>query len=466
MKRYHKHYDITVIGSGPAGLSAAVTAARMGKRVLLVERNGYLGGAMAIGLSPLGFLDKHGNPCIGGFAQEFVDRLTREGYCLGTCVCPKHNSVTSINAEGVKLLAAQICREESIDVLLHCDILQTEVVSGEIRSITLFGKCNEIIVEAHRFIDCTGDGDLAYLAGCSYEMGQEDSGTLQPPTVMFTLEGVDQERLFQYIKAHPEELRYNDPAIYENPDYTVEHFQRNPSHVFVGLQGTFRRLMVQGKLPVQRESFIYINGTNPGEVYVNSIRLTNTDATDLMDVSRAELDGALQIPKLIELLKAQIPGFENCYLSSICPSLGVRESRRFLGIKRLTVSDALAASVPEDSVCLSGYKIDIHSGSDTGLYFRDIEEPYGIPYGCLVSAQISNLLFAGRCISTDPVIFGSLRVIPCCMAMGQAAATGAAVSLEDGVMPREASILKIRSELLKQGAILVPPIPQQERSIS
>lgn len=460
MKHHHFKYDIAVLGGGPAGLSAAVTAARMGKRVLLAERNGYLGGSLAIGLSPLSFWDAHGRPCVGSFAQEFMDRLTAQGDSFGTCPCPKHNSVTSVNAEGVKLLAAQLCREEGVDILLHCELLRCEVENGRIQRIVLFGKCNEITVEAARYLDCTGDGDLSYLAGCAYEMGQEGSGILQPPTVMFTLEGVDQARLFDYVERHPEELRYNDPAIYENQAYTVAHFRENPSHVFVGLQGTFHALRAEGKLPVERESFIYINGTNPGEVYVNSIRLTNTDATDLLALSRAELEGSLQIPKLISLLRERIPGFENCYLSSICPNLGVRETRRFAGLRRVSARDALGARIPEDTVCLSGYKIDIHSGKDTGLLFRDVENPFGIPYGCLVSAQIENLMFAGRCISADAVALGSLRIIPTCMAMGQAAGVGAAVSLEDGVPPKCADVAKIRSILRKQKAILTLP-PQQ-----
>lgn len=454
MKQYHFDCEIAVIGGGPAGISAAITAARQGKKVMLLERNGYLGGSLAIGLSPLSFWDKQGRPCVGGFAQEFMDRLQEQGDCLGTCVCPKHNSVTSVNAEGVKLLAAQLCREEGIDVLLHCEVLRTQVENGHLHSVTLYGKCTEVTVTARQFIDCTGDGDVAYLSGCSYEKGRVEDGVLQPPTVMFTLEGVEQEKLFAYVEKHPEELRYHDAAIYENPDYTVEHFRQNPSHVFVGLQHTFRTLRAKGELPVERESFIYINGTNPGEVYINTTRLTNTDASDLVELSRAELEGSLQIPELVRLLREQIPGFEHCWVSSICSNLGVRETRRFKGIRKITGNDALAGTIPPDTIALSGYKIDIHSGTDTGLLFRDIETPFGIPYGCLASPELDNLQFAGRCISADATALGSLRIIPTCMALGQAAAVGACVALEDSVSPADADIRKIRAVLTAQNAIL------------
>jgi len=454
MKYAHLSCDIAIFGGGPAGLSAAITAARLGRSVLLVERNGYLGGSLAIGLSPLGFLDNQGRRCISGFPQEFFDRLAVHHDCMGTDICPKHNSVTCVNAEAVKILAAQLCYDEKIDVLLHCDVLRSVMCNGQIQRVILYGKGNEISIEAHQYIDCTGDGDLAYLCGCIHEMGQSDTGTLQPPTVMFALQNVNTDRLFVYLDEHPEELRYNDAAIYENPNYTTNHFRTHPSHVFVGLQATFRKLMEDSQLPVARESLIYINGTHPGEVYINTTRLLRTDATDLKQLARAELEGTLQVPRLINMLRERVPGFENCYLSSLAPSIGVRETRRFKGISRVTYEDAIGGVVPQDTICLSGYKIDIHSGTDTGLIFHDIREPFGIPFGCLVSAQVENLLFAGRCISCDAIAYGSLRVIPTCMAMGQAAAVGAHVALQHNVLVRNAGIDEIRTILKDQNAIL------------
>lgn len=454
MKRHCISCEIAVIGGGPAGIAAAVTAARAGRRVLLIEKNGYLGGALAIGLSPLGFLDKKGRRSIDGFAGEFMARLAARGDSLGTSVCPKHNSATCVNAEGVKILALELCHESGVEVLLHCETLRVGREGTHIRRVVMYGKCNEVTVEAKIYIDCTGDGDVAYLAGCSYEMGLGETGVLQPPTVMFTLENVDQEALFAYVETHPEELRYNDEAIYEDPRYTVQHFRDNKSHVFVGLQATFRRWKAEGRLPVERTSFIYINGTNPGEVYINSIRITHTDATDLISLSRAETEGMLQINPLVDLLRAEIPGFADCFVSSIAPSIGVRETRRFAGIKTVTKQDVRSAHVPEDTVCLSGYKVDIHSGTGTGLLFSDVEKPFGIPYGALVSRDMDNLLLAGRCISADGFALGSLRVIPTCMAMGQAAGLAACLSIEMDTTVADVDVRRLRECLIRQGAIL------------
>ena len=454
MKNISYKYDIAVIGAGPAGLAAAVTAARAGKKVALFEKNNFLGGSLAIGLSPLGFLAQNGEKCIAGFGEELVNRLQQRGQSHGTRVCPKHNSVTCVNAEGVKLLALEMCIEAGVDILLHCEVLDVCVEDRRIKKVTMYGKCNRIDVEADVFIDCTGDGDVAYLAGCSYDMGQKGTGVLQPPTVMFTLGGVEQDKVLEYVKENPEELRYNRPMIFEDESYNADYYKSSPNYDFVGLQRTFRELKAKGELPVERESFIYINGTNPGEVYVNSIRILNADTTDIRDLSRAEAEGALQIPKLISLLSERIPGFENCYLESIAPSLGVRETRRFEGIRRVTDEMAANGEVPADSICLSGYKIDIHSGNDNGLFFKAVEKPFGIPYGALVSSELDNLMFAGRCISCEAVAYGSLRVIPTCLAMGQAAGVGAAMAVSENKKPADVSTDAVRKILLEQNAIL------------
>lgn len=354
----------------------------------------------------------------------------------------------------MKLLALEMCLEAGVDVLLHCEALEAEVVNKKIQKLTMYGKCNKIDVYAKVYIDCTGDGDVAYLAGCSYNMGQDDTNVLQPPTVMFTLAGVEQEKLYDYVEKNPEELRYNRAMIFEDERYCPDYFREDPNHVFVGLQKTFRDLREKGELPVDRESFIYINGTHPGEVYVNSIRILNADTTDIRDLSRAEIEGTLQIPKLIALLKERIPGFENCYLANIASNLGVRETRRFAGIRRVTDEDAVAGNVPQDTICLSGYKIDIHSGKDDGLFFKAVEKPFGIPYGALVSSDVENLMFAGRCISTDAVALGSLRVIPSCLGMGQAAGIGACLAVEGSVLPKQVDPNGVREILSEQNAIL------------
>lgn len=454
MNRYRYSYEIAVVGGGPAGLAAAITAARAGKRVILLEKNGFLGGNLTIGIPPLGFLDENGNQCIAGFGEELINRLKERGGSYGHRYCPKHNSVSNIDTEAVKILAVEMCREAGVDVLLHLETHSVEVADGRIQSITLYGKCNEVTVAADVFIDCTGDGDLAYLAGCSYEKGRDESHELMPPTVMCTIEGVDDQKLFAHVAEHPEEMRPMCATIDTKPGYDAAYFQADPNYVFVGMTQLFDRLKQEGKCPVERGNMIVINGLHRGQMYVNTTRLLHVDATDILDLSRAEMEGQLQLKKLVEVFREYVPGFENCYISSIAPNLGVRETRRFAGIRTVTYEDAMAALVPEDTICLSGYKIDIHHDGENATLFRKVDRPFGVPYGALISRDVSNLLFAGRCISVDAYVIGSVRVMSCCMAMGQAAGLGASMALDGHKTPAEVDIVALRAELQKQNAIL------------
>jgi hypothetical protein len=291
------------------------------------------------------------------------------------------------------------------------------------------------------------------VARC-YEKGRGTNEELMPPTVMFTLEGVNIPALLDHVAAHPEEMAASCATIDTKEGYDAAYFRADPNFVFVGMTALFSRLKAEGKCPVERGNMIIINGLHPGQVYVNTSRLLHTDATNIMDLTRAELEGHLQVGRLVETFRAYVPGFENCYVSSIAPSLGVRETRRFRGIKTLTVEQALRAEIPDDTVCLSGYKIDIHKDCETATLFQTVEEPFGVPYGTLVSAEIDNLLFAGRCISVDESVIGSTRVMPCCMATGQAAAVGAVLAHTRGQLPAQVNTDDIRAELLAGGAML------------
>lgn len=452
MNRYAYHYDIAVIGGGPAGLAAAITAARAGRKVVIAEKNGFLGGNLTLGLPLLGFLDENGDTCIAGFAEELASRLRARGAAYNHRICPKHNSVTNVNPEELKILVLEMCREAGVDVLLHLELHDVEVENGAIRSVKLYGKCNEVTLTADVFVDCTGDGDLSYLAGCTYGKGRD--GELMPPTVMFTLEGVDDSKLFDYVAQHPDEMIPSCALVDHRAGYDADYFRADPNYVFVGMTKLFQRLHAEGKCPVKRENMIIINGLHKGEVYVNTTRLLHVDGTDVLDLTRGEIEGHLQVRALVETFREYVPGFENCYVSSIAPFIGIRETRRFTGIRTVTVEDALNAAVPEDTICLSGYKIDIHKDKQGDTLFKTVEKPFGIPYGSLVSAEISNLLFAGRCASVDDQVVGSTRIMPCCMAMGQAAGIGAAYAVERSQTPAQIPAEDVRAELLRQGAIL------------
>lgn len=448
--------QIAVIGAGPGGLAAAVTAAREGAKVVLVERGGYLGGQLGSGLPFLAFLDRKGRQVIGGIAQEFVDRLAQVDGTKGHAYCPFHLSTTMIHPFYARIIAFQMAKEAGVELMLHCELTAAKVYGGRLESVTVTGKGSSVEIEADIFVDGTGDGDLGYLAGASWEKGQADSHVMQPPTLMFNLGGIDFGRFCDFVEEHPEELPYGLQMNNLREGYDADFFRNNPSFIFFGMQHLVAKLQAEGKCPIARDTIIFIRQPIPGEVAVNTIRILNFDGSSVQDLSRGEMEAHLQIPLLIDMFREYVPGFENCYLTSINAGIGVRESRRIAGRKTLCYTDCLAGRVPEDTIALCSYFLDIHNGAGSGTRGITVEEPFGIPYLCLVSRDIENLMMAGRDISVDPVAFGATRIMNVCMAVGQAAGTAAAMAVAEGIAPADVETGALREKLLEQRAILIP----------
>ncbi|QTQ14469.1 FAD-dependent oxidoreductase [Treponema parvum] len=449
-----KTYDVAVIGGGPGGIAAAISAARNGASVILAERNGYLGGQLGSGLPFLAFLDRKQRQVIGGVAQEFVDRLSKLNGTHGHTYCPFHISTTVIHPFLARIICFEMAKETGIDLLMHCELSDVKVSGGKIKSVTLSGKGEHIEIEANIFIDATGDGDLGFAAGASFNKGQEKDNVLQPPTLMFNLGGVDFEAFCDFIAEHPEELPYGLKMNNLREGYNAEFFRNNPSFIFFGMQNLIKKLRKEGKCPVARDTVIFIRQPIPGEVAVNTIRILNFDGSSVADLSRGELEAHLQILPLIDMFRDFVPGFKNCYLTSINSSIGVRESRRILGHKILSHKDCLDGIVSEDSIALCSYFIDIHSGTSDDTTGITVEEPFGIPYLCLVSKDVDNLMMSGRCISVDPIAFGATRIMNVCMAVGQACGTAASMATSCALSPKEVDVEKLRIKIAEQGAIL------------
>ncbi len=451
LKKTQVEYDVAVIGGGPGGIPAAMAAARHGARVLLVERNGFLGGAAASGLGLLGFLDRQGRRVLGGIPEELVQRLAEVGGTLGHNPCPVHNSITPIQPDIFRIIAIEKCREAGVDLLMHCELLDVKVENGRIKKVVVFGKGQQIEIDAKIVVDATGDGDVAYMAGASYIKGQDGTGLMQPSTLMFTIGNVDLEAFFEYIEKNPSEIEL--PDTYD-AGYTVDFFRKTPGHCFIGLKALLAKAKENGEYTIPRDRFIYIISPNKGQVAVNSTRVLNIDATDPWELTRGETEGHLQILQLMKLLKKYVPGFHESHVSSIAPGLGIRETRRIRGIDTFTREDMLANKIPEDTIALGAYNIDIHHGADETINLTSLERPYGIPYGCLVSKDIGGLLTSGRCISVDTQVYGSMRVMGTCMAIGQAAGVAAALSAGKGCLPSELSYREVTAALEKDGAML------------
>lgn len=457
MNTVNKEFDVVVIGAGPGGLAAALASARNGAKVLLVEKNGYLGGNMTIGLPLLAFLDKDGRKVIAGIADEFMKEMrsykTSYGYAASEHrYCPMHNSVTLYDHELLKIVALKKVLEAGIELLLHCEVESTNVDNKTLKTITLMGKGYRITVTAKIFIDGTGDGDVAYLTGASYQKGQKGTGVIQPPTLMFTVAGVDMDKTIDYLEKDPDQL-VSSSTIEVDDGYSPEYFRSDPTYVMVAMRKLVSELRAQGKMPIDRENIICINSLLPGEVHLNCTRHLGTDGSDVFSLTRAEVEGYLQIEMFVKTLQQYVPGFEKCYITQIYPTIGIRESRRFSGITVLTEKELVEGTIGEDTIGIGSYCVDIHMGDGVGTIFAKIP-PYGLPYGITVSDEIEGLMFAGRCASMDAVAMSSARVMPICMAIGEGAGVGAALAIKYGISPKDVDIQEVRQILKSSGVIL------------
>ena len=456
LRQAHLDYDVAVMGGGPGGLSAAVAAARAGARTILVERTYALGGAAASGLGILGYLDRSGRKALGGIAQELSDRLEAVGGAAGHFRCPVHNSITPVSPDLVKIVAAAMCAEAGVDVLFGNEVMDAQVAGGQLVSATVFGKLTQTRITARVFVDATGDGDLAALSGAPFVTGQDGTGQLQPATLMFTLTDFDLDRFFDFLQEHPEEVGIKEEYA---GGYDVDFFRRTPGHCFIGLHGIIARARAAGEFDVPRNQFIYITTPSRGLLAVNTSRVQRIDASDPRDLSAGLMEGYDQVLQITRLLNNHVPGFEHARIAQIAPGLGVRETRHFQGMARLTRQTMNDAETMASAIALSAYNIDIHSATQETIDLTVVEEPFGIPYGCLVPTAPRGLLLSGRTISVDTQVYASVRVMGPCLAIGEAAGTAAAMAVAGSTEGAEVPIDPPQAELVRNGAVLSAAAP-------
>ena len=446
-----ERYDVVCVGGGPGGFPAAIAAARLGAKTLLVERTSFLGGMAATGLSLLGYLDANGERVLGGVTEEFYQRLMNVGGALGHFRCPVHNSISPINPELVKLVALEMCREADVELLFNCEPMEAETKNGKLSKVIFYGKLKKIAVEASVFIDATGDGDLAALAGADFTFGQDATRLTQPATLMFTVSNVDMESVFRYVEEHPEEIVL--PNTY-SASYNPSFFRATKGHCLIGFPSLLKRAAADGKYHIPRDRFIYIISAEEGRLAINTSRLFDVDATDPESLSRGIEEGSMQVLELLEMMREYLPGFENCRLSAVSPLLGVRESRHFHALRQLTGAEVRQGKRDGESIALGAYNIDVHDGRDEGITLEPISAAYGVPLGALIPAATDGLVLSGRTIDADVQAFGSCRVMGTCMVIGEAAGTVAALAAHKNVPVRSVEASEVRKALLDAGAIL------------
>lgn len=399
-----ERYDIVVVGGGTAGVAAAISAAKAGKNVALVEEQGFLGGTSTGGMISqyMGFADGVDSGNVFGTMGEILRRLWsyRAAGEIETIHLLYREDLAvkaaSYDAEMAKLVLDELVQEAGVTVLLHTRAIGVEMAGEEIDHVLVHDLEGIRRLNAQVYIDASFHGTVAVDAGCRWVKGDEH-GVVQPGTLMFRLNNVDLER-FQAL-TRQEKLALGERGAREGALFT---------------------------------NAILCRAIYPSLSYCNMSRV-QVDATVPGDLGRGEVEGRRQVQKILPFLRENVPGFQRAELAGIGAYLGLRDSRRIVGDHCLTAQEVLTSQAFCDSVAVSSYPIDIHDANGVDSVIKRPEKGnYHIPYRCMTT-QVPNLIVTGRCISADHAAHAAIRVMATCIQLGDAAGLAAAKSMDLGV---------------------------------
>ncbi len=427
-------YEVVVLGGGPAGIAAAVAAARAGRRTLLIERYGFLGG-MGTAAGVTNFCGLHANVhgemhrVVQGIASELLDRIDRLGGLNAPHLVLGKILAQAYDTAAYKIAADDLLAAHKVDVLFHA--LGAGVVMQDekrINALMVETKAGRQAVRADIFIDCSGDGDLAAWAGARYEVG-DNEGHMLYPSMMFRLNGIDPEKAGDAWRTIP--------ALMEKAEAAgTHHFPRKAAIVRP------QRSQIEWRVnftQLAREDGTAINGLEPD------------------DLTRGEIDGRRQAVNAFNFLRT-VPGFEKSYIVDLPPQLGIRETRRVVGGYMLSAARTCSAAPRSRTrIGVNGWPMESHVAGDVIFKFPPIPQSRGfneLPYRMLVPAGIDNLLVAGRCASMTHDGQSAARVSGACFAMGEAAGSAAALALGGNTIPRDIAVEKLQQQLKQQGAFI------------
>ncbi len=408
-------YDVIVTGGGPAGICAAISAARQGMRTAIIERLGYFGGLATAGLvMPVSEFNKNDRRIIRGIPWEIMERLAA---CDGAILDWRNGNVP-FDAECYKMTIEQMLVEEGVEVYLECAFVNCVCDENRVTHIICSSRCGMFALGASCFIDCTGDALLALAAGVPMQEAKEES---QPATLCFQIGNVDTDHLENICLSEPN-TRYFNKRI---KDILLSLDENVPN--FGG--PWFCRTMDSG-------------------VVTANITRAPLDSIEPEYISRAVMQLRKDIFMLVKLLRENVPEFSRCRLLQTASIIGCRDGRRIVGAHTLTAAELLSGEEHYDAIAASAHPVDVHVAHDTSQRVVFLEREGYIPYRSLWNADFPNLLVAGRCLSADSDAYASVRVQAPCMAMGEAVGAAAALSVKNQVSVGDVDVAKLK-EILK-----------------
>ena len=415
---FWEQVEVLVEGSGPAGVSAAICAAREGVSLMLLEQSGNVGGIATEGL-----MSHWTGNTEGGFYDEILERSADAGR-------DDAQMRKVIDPERLKTILLEMLEEAGVKLLLYTFACAPVMEGNKIKGVIAENKTGRGAVLGKIVVDASGDGDIAARAGVPYYIGRETDGKMQPATIMFKVAGVDVER-----------------GVF--PGGFEEHLAIPAGDI---------QKLGEEHLPPPAGHVLLYRSTLPGIVTCNMTNCTDIDGTKAEDLTRATVVCRKQMDSIVHFLREYVPGFENCYLISSASLIGIRETRHFKGEAVITREDILEARVFDDWVVTKAhFNFDVHNMTGNGLDETGVQKNfqqkkgYTIPYGCFVPLEVDNLYLAGRNISGTHMAHSNYRVMPICANMGQAVGVAAAICVKEGTVPRELSAATVQRRLIESG---------------
>lgn len=438
-----REVDVLVAGGGTAGMIAGLAAARAGANTLVLERLNCLGGNFTAGLMTTTWtFNDQKKLVVKGIPLELINRLEEAG---GTIKGDKSTETfVNYDTEMAKFIIFDMYeKEKNLDVLFYTWVCDTIVEDNIVRGVIIESKSGRQVVLAKTVIDCTGDADVAARGGADYQKASKEH--LHPVSLLGKVGGVDSKQLEDYYREHPDQI---GDFLWGSPYAGFHSFRLNKE-----LQG----VDLPEELEYLRDWFLlYYSTPHKNEFIINMTGETGIDGTNVEDVSRAERIARKRLQQALGVFQKYMPGFENAYFTTTASTLGVRETRRIVGTHILNKDDVLSNRKWDDAVCSYHAPVAIHTADGKNIDFIDMKPgtSYDIPYGCLLPKSLDGIIVAGRCISVEADIIGTIRNMTSCLAMGQAAGVAAALASQKGILPRNIQPKELETALLNQGVYL------------
>ena len=425
-------YDVVVLGGGPAGMAAAVAAARAGRSTLLVERYGFLGG-MGTAAGVTNFCGLHANvhgeirQVVHGVADDLLQRIDRLGGLNQPHALFGKTVAQAYDTAAYKIAADELMQSARVDVLFHALACGVVKDGQRVQALLVETKSGRFAAVGRCFIDASGDGDLAAWAGAPYALG-DGHGNMLYPSTMFRLNGINPGRAGKAWEVIPKLMLEAEAA---------------------------GRYKFPRKTPIVRPQKSGI------EWRVNLTQLANRegnamDGTNARDLSEAEMLGRRQIAEVAGFLR-EVPGFESSYIVDIAPQVGIRETRRVHGLYELTEADVLECASFDDTIGVNGWPLELHLKGDVEFRWPKIPESRGfnhLPYRMTVPQGLDNVWVAGRCASMSHEAQSAARVTGACFVMGEAAGLAADLALRDDSSNAAVDVAALQRRLEDNGAYL------------